>query len=261
MPAVEICPVRSRGDLCTFVKFPWRDHRGDRNSVPLLISDRMQYLAPATGPFYKTADVSLFLARRNPEVLGTVAAFVNHPAVERLGPIGRFGFFETVGEELKNILPQLLRAAEAARRAANATIPKIRMTEWDQEAAQAHHLFNVTLSHLLEHVPMSAEEFRRMADPLHMFIDLHLALLAEVDGNPVGFCVALLDINRVSLRRNDHLFPFGWLMIRRYIRQVKVVTLKLMGVLGSDSPIRPRGRIRCDIQTLLSSPFALRISG
>lgn len=315
MPAVEICPVHSRGELRAFVKFPWRVYRGDRNWVPPLISDRLQYLDPTTGPFYKTADVSLFLARRNREVLGTIAAFVNHPAVERLGPIGGFGFFETVddfavakalldaaadwlrvhrmawmrgptsfteteypgvliagadcppamlenhtppyykellerygmekdhdlyawrafrwqvGEELKNIPPQLLRAAEAARRAANVTIRKIRMTEWDQEVAQAHRLFNVTLSHLPEHVPMSAEEFRRMADPLRMFIDPDLALFAEVDGRPVGFCVALPDINRVLLRLNGRLFPFGWLMIRRYIRQVNVVTFKLMGVL------------------------------
>lgn len=315
MPAVEIHPVHSRRDLRAFVKFPWRVYRGDRNWVPPLISDRLHYLDPATGLFYKTADVALFLARRDREVLATIAAFVNHPAVERLGPIGGFGFFETVddfevakalldaaadwlrrrrmawmrgptsfteteypgvliagadcppamlenhtppyykellerygmekdhdlyawrafrwqvGEELKNIPPQLLRAAEAARRAANVTIRKIRLAEWDQEIARAHHLFNVTLMHLPEHVPMSAEEFRQMADPLRMFIDPDLALFAEVDGKPVGFCVALPDINRVLLRLNGRLFPFGWLMIRRYVRQVKVVTFKLMGVL------------------------------
>ena len=299
MPAVEIRPVHTRRELRAFVKFPWRIYRGDRNWVPPLISDRLGYLDPATGPFYKTADVALFLALRGREVLGTIAAFVNHRAVQQLGPVGGFGFFETVddfevakalldaaadwlrlrrmawmrgptsfteteypgvliagadcppamlenhtppyykgllerygmekdhdlyawrafrsqvGEELKNIPPQLLRAAQAAQRAANVTIRKIRMAEWDQEVARAHHLFNVTLSHLPEHVPMSAEEFRRMADSMRIFIDPDLALFAEVDSRAVGFCVALPDINRVLLRLNGRLFPFGWLMIRR----------------------------------------------
>jgi GNAT superfamily N-acetyltransferase len=38
-------------------------------------------------------------------------------------------------------------------------------------------------------------------------------------------------MNRVLKRLNGRLFPFNWLRIRRYIRQIDVVSFKLMGVL------------------------------
>ena len=97
MPSIEIRPVTTRHDLRAFVKFPWRVYEGDPNWVPPLISERLEYLDSATGPFYEHADVALFLARRGREVVGTVAAFVDHSLIERLDrPEGGFGFFEVI---------------------------------------------------------------------------------------------------------------------------------------------------------------------
>jgi GNAT superfamily N-acetyltransferase len=52
-----------------------------------------------------------------------------------------------------------------------------------------------------------------------------------VEDKPVGFFVAFPDVNRVLIHLNGRLFPFGWLRIGRLVRQVDVVTFKLMGVL------------------------------
>jgi hypothetical protein len=96
---VEIRPVTTRRDLKAFVRFPWQVYRGDRLWVPPLISDRLEYLDPARGVFYKDADVALFMARRGRQVLGTIAAFVDHARVRHLGKAeGGFGFFEVVEE-------------------------------------------------------------------------------------------------------------------------------------------------------------------
>lgn len=140
-------------------------------------------------------------------------------------------FRSQIGEELRHVPPELSRVAEVARRAANVTIRKARLDRWDEEVAAAHYLFNATLNHLPDYVPMTQVEFRRMAGQLRPFLDPDLALFAEVEGKPIGFCVAFPDINRVLIRLNGRLFPFNWLKIRRYIRQVDVVTFKLMGVL------------------------------
>ena len=45
-----------------------------------------------------------------------------------------------------------------------------------------------------------------------------------------GHCRGLRHVP-VLIRLNGRLFPFGWLKIGRYIRQVDVATFKLMGVL------------------------------
>jgi len=316
MSSIEIRPVTTGRDLHAFVKFPWRVYEDDPNWVPPLISERLEYLNPATGPFYQHADVALFLAHRAREVVGTVAAFVDHLLIERLGrPEGSFGFFEViedygvaeqlldaacewlrardmslmcgptsftdndcpgvliestdcppvmleahtplyysgflerygmekdhdlyawrafrsqVGEELKNVPPELMRVADVARRVAHVTIRKMRLEDWDKEIVTAYDLFSTTLHNLSERATMTEAEFCRLANQMRSFVDPALALFAEAEGKPVGFCVAVPDINRVLIRLNGRLFPFGWLKFKRYVRQIDVVTFKLMGIL------------------------------
>ena len=140
-------------------------------------------------------------------------------------------FRSQIGEELKNLPPELLRVADVARQAANVTIRKARLEQWDEEIATAHYLFNITLRHLPDYIPITEEEFLRFAGQIRPFLDPDLALFAESDGKVVGFCVAVPDINRVLIRLNGRLFPLNWLKINRYIRQIDVVSFKLMGVL------------------------------
>jgi len=136
-----------------------------------------------------------------------------------------------IGEELGNIPPDLTRVAEVARRVARVEIRTVRLEEWDQEIISANRLFNATLSHLPDHVPMSEAEFRRLAGQIRPFLDPDLALFAETDGKIVAFCVAVPDINRVLIHLNGRLFPFGWLKLKRLISRIDGVTFKLMGVL------------------------------
>jgi GNAT superfamily N-acetyltransferase len=318
MLSTQIQPVTARRELRAFVRFPWRVYERDPNWVPPLISERLEYLDPARGPFYRHADVALFLARRGREVVGTIAAFVDHDHVEHVGrPEGGFGFFEAIEDyaiaeqlldtacewlrarrmpvvrgptnfgdndcpgvlvegadcppvmleahtpayykdylerygmetdhdlyawrafssqfdsKLKNVLPELAQVADVARQRTNATVRKVRMKDWDQEIATAHHLFDTTLHNVLpDYVPIPAAEFRRLADQVRPFLDPDLALFAEVEDKSVGFFVAFPDVNRVLIHLNGRLFPFGWLRIRRLVRQIDVVTFKLMGVLA-----------------------------
>jgi hypothetical protein len=63
------------------------------------------------------------------------------------------------------------------------------------------------------------------------FLNPDLALYAEVNGEPVGFLIAIPDVNRVLMRLNGRLFPLGWLKLKRTISEINVVTFKMMGVL------------------------------
>jgi GNAT superfamily N-acetyltransferase len=139
-------------------------------------------------------------------------------------------FRSQIGEELKNIPPELNRVAEVARKVANVTIRKIRMDDWEDEINTAIDLFNDTLKHLPDYIPLDVAEFRRTADQIRLFLDPDLALFAEVNGHAIGFCIAIPDINRAFIHLNGRLFPLGVLKLRRLISQIDVVTFKLMGI-------------------------------
>jgi GNAT superfamily N-acetyltransferase len=140
-------------------------------------------------------------------------------------------FREQIGDELEKIPADLNKVAEAARKAAKVDIRKVRMDRWKEEIATAVMLFNATLKHLPDFTPMTIEEFSRLADRVHDFIDPDLALFAEVDGKPIGFAIAIPDINQVLIHLNGSLYPFHWLRARHWIEQINVASFKLMGLL------------------------------
>jgi hypothetical protein len=140
-------------------------------------------------------------------------------------------FRSQIGEELKNIPESLVRVAEAARKTTSVKIRKVRLDRWDEEVDTALYLYNNTLTHLPDFTPTTKVEFRRIVDRVRPFVDPDLTLFAEVEEKPIGFCVAIPDMNRVLIHLNGKLFPFGWLKINRLIRQIDVVTFKLMGLL------------------------------
>jgi GNAT superfamily N-acetyltransferase len=140
-------------------------------------------------------------------------------------------FREQIGAELENIPPDLARVAEVARKAAKVTIRKVRMDHWEEEIDTALSLFNATLKKLPGFSPMTKADFDRLAGNMKIFIDPDLALFAEAEGKPIGFCVAIPDVNQVLIRLNGRLFPVNWLRVKPLIRKINVASFKLMGLL------------------------------
>jgi GNAT superfamily N-acetyltransferase len=97
----RVRPVGSRADLKRFIKYPFTKYRGDPHWVPpLLISEREQF-DPGKNPFYEHARVNLFLAERDGEIVGRVAAIDddNHNKTHDDNLLF-FGFFEAGDEEV-----------------------------------------------------------------------------------------------------------------------------------------------------------------
>ncbi|RMG87783.1 MAG: GNAT family N-acetyltransferase [Bacteroidetes bacterium] len=84
-------------------------------------------------------------------------------------------------------------------------------------------------------VPPTSEEFHHLAEGLKMIIEPDLALIAEKDGEAVGFIAAIPDLN-IILRnvRRGRLLPFGifkllWgLFVQKKIHRLRII---LLGVL------------------------------
>ena len=108
---VRIAPVRNRQDLHQFTQLPWHLYSDDPAWVPPLLFDLKKLLSPKKHPFHKHADVQYFLARLNGQVVGRIAAIVNHRHIQfHNESVGFFGFFESIDDQ--DVAQALLAAAE-----------------------------------------------------------------------------------------------------------------------------------------------------
>jgi hypothetical protein len=99
MGTIRIEPVRTRSDLMKFIRLVWKINEGDPNWVPPLIIDRLKLLDKKKNPFYQHAEVEFFLAYKNGEVVGRIAAIVNHMHNEfHKDKAGFFGFLEGIND-------------------------------------------------------------------------------------------------------------------------------------------------------------------
>jgi GNAT superfamily N-acetyltransferase len=111
MPGLNIVPIHTEEDRMRFITFPWKVYVDDLYWVPPLISERKTFLNPEKNAFYEHATVQLFLATRDDDVVGTIAAFSNHYYNEfQETNLGFFGFFEVLDDPEAAAL--LLKTAE-----------------------------------------------------------------------------------------------------------------------------------------------------
>jgi len=96
---IQISEVSSRRDRDSFIKFPWRIYEKDPAWVPPLLIERKAFLDRENHPFYRHGDAALFLARRNGEIVGRIAASddPNYNALHRSN-VGCFGLFESIDD-------------------------------------------------------------------------------------------------------------------------------------------------------------------
>ena len=104
----------SRADVERFVCYPFARYRDDPHWIPpLLLTEREQF-DPRKNPFYDHARMNLFVAERDGEVVGRVAAIDDDNHNETHGDnLLFFGFFEAEDERVAGAL--FSRVEERAR--------------------------------------------------------------------------------------------------------------------------------------------------
>jgi hypothetical protein len=95
-----IRPVRSKADERRFLNFLYAHYRGQEHWVPPLRIERRKLIDTRKNPFYRHAELALFLAERAGKTVGRIGAIVNHNHNLRHGDrVGFFGFFECVDDQ------------------------------------------------------------------------------------------------------------------------------------------------------------------
>ncbi len=129
-------------------------------------------------------------------------------------------------------LDRMARAADIVRsRIPNLTIREVNLKDFDHEVAVIRHIFNRAWAKNWGFVPLSESQFRYLAKDLKTIIDTDFAHVAEVEGIPVAFSVALPDLNQALKHINGKLIPFGILKLLYYARKIHQIRTALMGVI------------------------------
>ncbi len=309
MANVEIVEVESKAQLRQFIKYPMKLYHDDPNYVTPLIQERLDFFDRSKNPFFKNAWVKLFLAMKDGEVTGRVAAIVNykHNGYHE-ETTGFFGFFDTpddyeIAHSLLKVVmiklkqqgmdrmrgpmnfstnhecgflvdgygsppvvmmtynhPYQVKLAEKfglkkvmdlvgfsitdedgiperiqkvvnrMRERSKITIRPISMSKFNADVEKIKAVYNSAWAPNWGFVPMDEAEFDHLAKDLKQIIEPEVVLIAEHEGKPVAFSIALPDINQVLIRLKGRLFPTGLLKliwhtkIRNKIDRVRLIT-------------------------------------
>jgi GNAT superfamily N-acetyltransferase len=93
--SLEIRPVQGKSDRKRFLDLPYRLYATEERWVPPLRMERKEHLDPEKNPFFRHAEVQLFLAERDGRAVGRISAHVDRNLNEfQDNRWGLFGFFE-----------------------------------------------------------------------------------------------------------------------------------------------------------------------
>ena len=96
---ITIKEVSTKKELKTFVKFPFKLYKGSSSWVPPIIAEEIRTLDKTVNPVFKDAEARYFLAYKNNEIVGRIAAIINWLEVNGQNEKKmRFGWFDVIDD-------------------------------------------------------------------------------------------------------------------------------------------------------------------
>jgi len=126
---------------------------------------------------------------------------------------------------------RVVKMAENIKQKEEIKIYSVNMKNLKNEVEKIKAIYNSAWSPNWGFIPMTDEEFDHMVKGLKQIVDPNLIFIAEMDGKPAGFSLALPDVNQVLHKINGRLFPLGlfkllWhTKIKNKINGVRIITM------------------------------------
>ena len=279
---VQIRKIESQADFKPFFDFPWSLYKDDPNWTPPLLSMRRDQFDKTKNPAWEYIEGDYFAAYRDGEIVGTIAAYINHRHNqfnnEHIGWFGAFevcddaeaaaGLLDAAAEWVKargyetlrgpqtfttheetgllvdgftrpillmpynkpyyeklvlgaglhpvmdtysfylsrqqvneiGLSERLERITKAIMKRNHVTVRPIDRHNLKAEFELFKELYNTAWEKNWSFVPMTERELDAMIKSLGQFFDADLAFFGYVDGEPVGFIMAVPDFNQVLLK-------------------------------------------------------------
>jgi hypothetical protein len=92
---ILILEVQTKSALQEWVDFPIRFYRNDKNYIPQVRREELDFFSADLNPCFQVADTKLLLVRQNGKSTGRICGILHKLEEEKLGyKRGRFGWFE-----------------------------------------------------------------------------------------------------------------------------------------------------------------------
>jgi ribosomal protein S18 acetylase RimI-like enzyme len=130
-------------------------------------------------------------------------------------------------------IPQrILKLTDSVKKRYDVRIRQIDMKRYEEEVQIFIELSNSTLTDNWGYSPVTDAEANAMASDMKTIMQSKGVLFAEdKNGRPIGFAVALPDINALLKGMNGRLLPFGFLKLLRGIPRLKQYRMFALGVI------------------------------
>lgn len=128
--------------------------------------------------------------------------------------------------------PIVNRIVKSGERNAAIVVRDVDRANFDGEAEIIISILNEAWSKNWGFVPFTEAEKNYAKKKLKPIILRGMNKIAELDGEPVAFMIALPDINKLLIRMNGRLFPFNWARLLWWLRHPREAEFRvpLMGV-------------------------------
>lgn len=108
----------------------------------------------------------------------------------------------------------------------------IRMDRLEAEVEAIMQVSNASLEHNWGYSPVTDDEVRAMAHDLKPVIHPKTILFAETsEEKPVGFAIAIPDVNIILKQTRGRMLPFGWFKLLRGLPRLKHYRMFALGVI------------------------------
>jgi hypothetical protein len=94
---ISIQEMTSKKEMKSFVKFPFKLYKNNAYWVPPIINDELESFDKTLNPVFEHAEARFFVAIKNDEIVGRIAAIINHTEIneQKLKKM-RFGWFDFI---------------------------------------------------------------------------------------------------------------------------------------------------------------------
>jgi len=126
---------------------------------------------------------------------------------------------------------KIRRVAAEVRSRGEVKLRPFELAHFERELNLVMELYNDAWSRNWGFIPMTPEEIRFAADDLKSIVLPELAFFAFLGDRPVGFALALPDINHALKKARGRLLPFGWIyFLKPFLRKIPTFRILALGV-------------------------------
>ncbi len=164
---------------------------------------RAEGLTSMRGPYNPTVNDELGLLVEGFDSIPNIMMPYNPPYYEKLIAGAGFSTARTLGAFfIPNVdpSPRVVKIVERVKQRSGLTLRPVNLKKLDSELEIIHGLYNRTLDRNWGFVPITLEDLKFAAGDLKTIADPNLVMIAEKNGQPAGFSMALPNINEILWR-------------------------------------------------------------